>query len=371
MELYLLDKQLQICSMPLEDFTSLQWTESWNEPGKFDLRLDYRYFADISRARYVYNTDAKKAAIIQALNYTMAEGQTVQLSGRMLESELERRVIERSYRPTGTVEEQAHAVFTRFAPPGGNRELPNIGDGPVAGYEETGSIPVTAGQTLLEWAYTSLNSYGMAPEIVYDFASETAAFGVRRLSDRTQGNAGGLSPVILSQSFENTKNDKYAYDETELRNHAYVVMEADPCYGRHIVQVSTKTEEEPRVELYVQSQASSEPETVNGVMTPTVTLEECMETMAQEGREALADKAILESVSCEIEMTGVYQYRRDYNVGDLVSYTSAILGVAMDAQITSVTEVYERGAKTIKAQIGKDFSAVNYLRRLVSKAKNG
>ena len=92
--------------------------------------------------------------------------------------------------------------------------------------------------------------------------------------------------------------------------------------------------------------------------------------MAQEGREALQDRAILESVTCEIETNGIYEYRRDYAVGDLVNYTSSILGVEMAAQITAVTETYERGARTIKAQIGKDFSAVNYLRRLVNRSKN-
>lgn len=370
MELYLLDKQMQICSMPLEDFTSLQWTENWSEPGKFDLRLDYRYFPEISRARYIYNTDAGKAAIIETISYTMADGQTVQLTGRLLESLLTRRIVEKSWRTTGTVAEQAHKTFLHYASPGGDRALENVTDGAAEGYTDTGDIPTTGGQTLADWAYTSLNSYDMTPEITYDFAAAAATFGVRKRTDRTQGNAGGLSPVLFSQSFENTKNDKYGYDETELKNHAYVVMEDDPCYGRQIVEISTQTTEEPRVELYVKSKASSEPDKSGGTLTPTVTLAECKATMAQEGREALQDRAILESVTCEIETNGIYEYRRDYAVGDLVNYTSSILGVEMAAQITAVTEVYERGARTIKAQIGKDFSAVNYLRRLVSKTKN-
>ena len=65
----------------------------------------------------------------------------------------------------------------------------------------------------------------------------------------------------------------------------------------------------------------------------------------------------------------MYEYRRDFFVGDIVSYNSGIIGVEMDAQITSVTETYENGAKKLSIRIGRDFSAVNYLRKMVKEYK--
>lgn len=369
MEIYLLDRNFQLVSMPIEDFSSFTWVESWIEPGSFKLYLNFKYFPEIAKSRYIYNTEAGKGAIIETVSYTAAEERTVQIGGRLFESLLARRTAEKSWRTSGTIEEQAHKTFIRFAEPGTERELENVTDGALKGYEETGSISIQTGQTLSDWAYASLNAYGMSPEILYDFEAEKAVFSVRKQADRTQGNEGGFSPVLLSQSFENTKNDRYAYDETKLQNHAYVVMEDDPCYGRVTVEVSSRTAEEPRVELYVKSKASSEPDQSGDALIPTVSLEECQATMEQEGREALADCAILESVSCEMETNGIYEYRKDYRAGDIVTYASSILGVEMSAQIEKVTEIYEKGGKTVHAQIGKDFSAVNYLRRLINQSR--
>ena len=148
-------------------------------------------------------------------------------------------------------------------------------------------------------------------------------------------------------------------------------IEIDPGYGKQIVEVDKKQEEEPRVEIYVESSASSEPIEKDGVLTPTVSLAECRATMKQEGLEAMEGHAIQESVSCAIEQTAIYQYRRDFWVGDKVSYTSGIIGVSMDAQITEVEEIYEAGGKKVNIRIGRDFSSVNYLRKMVQKIKGG
>lgn len=234
---------------------------------------------------------------------------------------------------------------------------------------ETVELSAAPGDNLMEWMYASLNAHGYAPEVVCDPDAGTLCLTFRRFTDRTVGNTAGNSPILLSQSFENTKDDAYAYDETELINHAYVVVEADPCYGKMVVEVDTRQEEEARVETYVESRASSEPKQVGDALVPTVTLAECKAAMRQEGQEALEGQAIQENVSCQLEQQQVYAYRRDFFVGDQVSYTSTILGVEMNAQLTTVTETYEKGGKRLDAQIGRDFSAVNYLRRLVRKQR--
>lgn len=372
MEIWFLDDNFQISSMPIEDFSSFQWTENWNEPGSYILHLDFKYFPEIANSRYIYNSEARKAATIETISYTQASGNKVKLTGRTLEALLERRVAQRSWHSASSalVEESAYKVFNLFASPTGARSLEGMTAGDhIQLFSETGAVAVTAGDNLLDFYYSVLPLYGMSPTVVYDFDFESLYLTCAHKTDRTIDNLDGYSPILLSQSFENVKNETYGYDETELINHAYVVMERDPCFGRRMVQVDTAQEGEPRIETYIVSQASSEPETVNGVLTPTVTIEECLAEMQQEGLEALAGQAIQESVACELEQNGVYEYRKDFFVGDVVSYSSGIIGVQMDAQITSVTETYEAGSKKLSIRIGRDFSAVNYLRKMVKKYK--
>ena len=372
MEIWFLDDYFQISSMPIEDFSSFEWTENWNEPGSYILYLDFKYFPEIANSRYIYNSEARKAATIETINYTQASGNKVKITGRTLEALLERRVAQVSWHSTSDalVEESAYAAFQRFASPTSNRSLEGMTAGDhVQGYTETGAVAVAAGDNLLDFYYSVLPVHGMSPLVVYDFDLESLYLTCLHQTDRTIDNVDGFSPILLSGSFENVKNENYGYDETELVNHAYVVMEKDPCYGRRTVEVDTAQEGEPRVETYVVSNASSEPENVDGVLTPTVTIAECLAEMRQEGMEALEGQSIQESVSCEMEQNGVYEYRRDFFVGDIVSYNSGIIGVEMDAQITSVTETYENGAKKLSIRIGRDFSAVNYLRKMVKEYK--
>ena len=374
MELYFLDKNFQLASMPVEDFASLTWAESWTEPGRFTLYVDFKYFPIISKSRYIYNTDAQKAAVIETIQYTQADGERVVLTGRTLESLLERRVAERGYVSSASakVEESAYAVFNRYASPSGVRSLEGMTAGDhIQGFAETGEVTVMQGDNLAEWMYSTLPLYGMSPLVVADMDFGAMYLTCKHLVDRTIDNKDKNSPIMLSHSFENTRDDAYSYDETELINHVYVIMPSDPCYGKQIVEVDKKQEEEPRVEIYIESSASSEPTEKDGVLTPTVSLAECKAIMKQEGLEAMEGHAIQESVSCAIEQTAIYQYRRDFWVGDKVSYTSGIIGVSMDAQITEVEEIYEAGGKKVNIRIGRDFSSVNYLRKMVQKIKGG
>ena len=197
--------------MPIEDFSSFEWTENWNEPGSYILYLDFKYFPAIANSRYIYNSEARKAATIETINYTQASGNKVKLTGRTLESLLERRVAQVSWHSAenALVEESAYQVFEQYASPTGPRSLEGMTAGNhVIGYEETGAVAVAAGDNLLDFYYSVLPVYGMSPLVVYDFDFESLYLMCLHQTDRTIDNVDGFSPVLLSGSFENVKNDE-------------------------------------------------------------------------------------------------------------------------------------------------------------------
>ena len=366
MELFFINENFENQSMPIDDFQSLTWTERWNEPGSFTLYVLSRHVNDALKARYVYNTDAKKAGVIEKIDYENEKSGNIKIQGRTLESLLEKREINDIYRPTGnTVEEKVMNAVNRYGIAGG-RNLDNMVLGDVIGYPDTGDVTSERGQTLSEFVYKALKPYAMSPDVIYDYLENTLKLQIKKSVDRSVDNAEHNSPVLFSRSFENVKNEKYQYDDTNLANTAYVVMEDDPCYVTVTQIVSTQQEGQKRVEIYVKSSASSEPDSQGN---PTVALSACKTTMREEGKEALFGRDVAENVSGDLFEKSVYEYRKDFFVGDKVSLSFSELGVNFDLPITEVTEVYEKGYKKTNIQIGEEFSSVNLLKKIIKNYK--
>ena len=366
MELYFLNETFGNQSMPIDDFRSLTWTEKWNECGSFSLIVSSKYILDTTKSRYIYNTDAKKAAVIEKIDYEAKDAGTIQIQGKMLEGLLEKRVVNDIFRPSGeSVEIKVRNAVNRYGITG-ERNLDGMTLGEIKGYPIDGNITSERGQTLSDFVYTALKPYDMSPDVVYDYSDNSLKFQIKKTGDRSIDNSEGNSPVIFSQSFENIQNESYQYDETNLVNTAYVVMEDDPCYGTVTEIISTQKEGQKRVEIYIKSSASSEPDE-NG--NPTVSLAECRNTMREEGKEALFGRDIVENVSGDIFEKSINQYRTDFFVGDKVSVSFSDFGLSIDLIVSEVTEIYENGAKKLKIQVGEEFSNANLLKKMVKRYK--
>ena len=60
-----------------------------------------------------------------------------------------------------------------------------------------------------------------------------------------------------------------------------------------------------------------------------------------------------ESFTCEIPPGGRYEYRRDFNLGDIVTVRNTRWGVSMNTRITEVETQWGENGKTMTATFGK------------------
>ena len=96
MELFLLDKDFQICGL-VDDFSSLVWNRKYYECGDFKLQVGLEYKEQFKNAKYVYSKEFIETAIIEAFNYrNTMQGVEIEFSGRFLESKLSQRVIDQT-----------------------------------------------------------------------------------------------------------------------------------------------------------------------------------------------------------------------------------------------------------------------------------
>lgn len=68
MELFLLDKNFQICGL-IDDFSSLVWNRKYYECGDFNLQIGLNYIQQFKNAKYVYSKEFVETGILEAFNY--------------------------------------------------------------------------------------------------------------------------------------------------------------------------------------------------------------------------------------------------------------------------------------------------------------
>lgn len=95
MDLYLLDENRNPIYI-IDDYVSLVWTERFQEPGEFELRLKPTrlLFSDFKRGRYLIKSDSSDVMIIEyrEISNDSEEGRFLDIKGRSVSSILDRRV---------------------------------------------------------------------------------------------------------------------------------------------------------------------------------------------------------------------------------------------------------------------------------------
>ena len=96
MEIYVLNTNFESVAV-VDEFESLIWTDRYDEAGDFELymSMDKRLLEYLRKDYYLWNADSEHMMIIEGINIVsdVEEGNKLIVSGRSLESILDRRII--------------------------------------------------------------------------------------------------------------------------------------------------------------------------------------------------------------------------------------------------------------------------------------
>ncbi len=331
MELLFLDENFQLASHPIDRYYSLQWAENYYDEGTFELHLAADLFPTILRSEYVYNNEADEAMLIDDVQASDDGKQTLKLSGKSLDTLLKHRVMDEVDSFTGTVEDIARQAVQKYAI-ASDRSVSLLRLGTRKGYTDTAVATNERGAELYEWLRELLKPYEMSFRIHYNFEDNALDFEVYRGLDRTQEQTANTW-AIFSTSYENLSQFKYARNRSDYRNYA-IVMTDD---GTKRVTVD-KTGGAPRRELFV----SADDELDTAAMT-------------QLGESALAEYAMIETVSGEVQGGANMIYGENYALGDLCNIEDTHLGVSAAARLTQMTTVVEKGVTRRVPSFGEQY----------------
>lgn len=324
-------------------YSYVQYVKELNSSGMFEVRIALDDVAKNIKnhgAFILFETDT--IGVITYIN-PEADSKTgkdeLTIKGYLAQTLLSRRCIALTSTFTGTRTSIARQLVTNnfINPTDPNRAMPIIlSTDPTYIPTETEQIAYQVTGSDVENAVESLLG---AKEMGYDLCpilTRTAISGLefRVISgeDRTEGNESGNDVVIFSRDLKNILESSYMYSINDYKNIAYVAGEGEGAARTLVVTGDTSSSGFDRFELYVDArdlQSTSESET----LTPA----EYEEVLVTRGISKLSENNAEESYNASIdsEITQ-FNYRVDYNLGDLVTIKDAVLDVTMNARVTKV-----------------------------------
>lgn len=333
MDAWILDTQFRNV-MYIDTFESFIWNERYFGYGEFELYMLVSNFLlnNIRQGYYVILPDSEYVMIIEDIEITtkVEEGDHLKISGRSLESILDRRIIWAQTVINGNLQNGIRKLLLENAisPVDSSRTIPGL-------IFEYSTNPVITGLSLRA-QYTGDNLYETIEAICLDNnlgfkvtlnSNNQFVFKLYAGVDRSYDQL--VNPyVIFSPQFDNLLGTNYMESGKALKNVTLVAGE-DEGNTRRTITVGTGVGLNRR-ELYtdardIQSEVGEE----------TISDEEYYAQLTQRGREKLAKHKATKEFEGEVDASRMFIYGEDFLKGDIVEVINEY-GMEAKARVVEV-----------------------------------
>lgn len=342
MEFMVLDKNYDGITM-IDTFTSAIWTVRYDEAGDFEIytpvRLDYIQAMQIGN--YLWNRDSDRLMVIETVEIETdaEEGPQLIVTGRSLESILDRRIVTSSQNFSGNLQSVLFAIIqNEVISSGGTRRIPGFSLKTSSDSRIT-SISISELSIRGENVYDVVCSLCQANKVGWRILPKGAGgFEFELYVGVDRSYAQSVNPyVTFSPSFENLLNLNYIKSFKSYKNSIYAVgtyqkevilqNKYKDDNGEWVVEEQT-TYEEAEVVTWQYSETA----TPSGLARREMFIDNGGVNDGEQGGEYATwnavnkEKAIAElgehqtttAFEGELEATRQYIYREDFNIGDIV-----------------------------------------------------
>ena len=317
MELLILDKNFD-SSETLDIFESLIWTDRYFGYGDFELYMpaNEEILQLLPLGYYLYIRESEHLMIVEdhEISTDAEEGAHLKITGRSLESILERRIVWNQTVLTGSLQNGVKKLLDEnvIAPSDGSRKIPNF----IFKASEDPRITALTietqyrGENLYDVIVDICKSENLGFKIILD--GKNMVFSLYMGIDRSYAQE--TNPyVVFSPGFDNLLNSNYIESEKTLKTIALVAGEGEGSNRK----VTTVTKEAKtgldRREVFIE--ASGVSSYVNG---QTISESEYLKQLSQKGTEELAKNKKTISFEGEADIASTYIFAEDYYIGDVV-----------------------------------------------------
>ncbi|MFF5993720.1 siphovirus ReqiPepy6 Gp37-like family protein [Lysinibacillus sp. KU-BSD001] len=195
-----------------------------------------------------------------------------------------------------------------------------------------------------EMSIMSLAS-GLGWDVTLDIENKKWVFDVMEGRHLVAGQSVN-PPVIFSPQFESLKSLQYVQSDLNYKNVAIVAGQGEGI-DRRVIEVGNYSAIH-RHEIFIDARDVAETDD-NEQPLP---VEQIIQSLTDRGQQQLNELLQEEYLEGQILTNSPFKYQVDYDYGDITTIQNVDWGIAMDARITDIKEVYETGGFSIEATFG-------------------
>lgn len=321
MELILMDTKFTKTNI-IDIFSSLIWTIRYNSYGDFQLtvRADNDALNMYKDDYYLINDKSDRAMIIETKNLkTDSEnGDVLTVTGRSLESILERRVLWNQTILTGSLQNGIKKLITEniISPSIEKRKITNFI------FKESTDISITnleieaqlnAGENLYDAIVAICESAGIGFKIYFD-DSYNFVFELYNGVDRSFDQEVN-SYVVFSPNYDNLINSEMVKSKKTLKNVSLVIGEGEGSSTK--IAVAENDTNAIGLDRREMSTDASDLSTI-GYDSTTISDEDYTKQLVQKGKEDLANNIYSNAFEGGVDDSQTFIFNKDYFIGDIV-----------------------------------------------------
>lgn len=334
MELIVLDTNFVPIDL-LDSFESLIWTDRYCEYGDFEIytKPSEHILRTLKLNRYVQLKGTDRVMVIEDSkpNDDVETGHNLIITGRSLESILDRRIVWNQTILTGSLQDGIKKLINDsiITPLNLDRTIPNFifedsDDPQITSLIVDTQIP--SGSDLYETIRKLCESYNIGFMVSLTENNKlcfTLYSGVDRSYDQTDN-----SYVIFSPTFDNLLNNSYLESVRSLKTVSLVVGEGE--VEERMTTVVGGGEGLDRREMFTDASDIGQ-DTEEALLSD----EEYLAQLAQKGNEDLAENSFQKRFEGQLDTSGVFTYGKDFFLGDIVQIVNEY-GVKAKARVSEL-----------------------------------
>lgn len=246
MEALILDQKFTSLAI-IDAFESFIWTDRYNKPGDFELYMPIAKapIEYIKRDYYIWIKESDRLQVIEDISITTdaEDGDHITVTGRTLESFLDRRIIYTTTVINDTLQNGIKQLLNENAinPTDSKRKIPKLrfisnNDSRLAQFRMDA---VFLGENLLEVIEDWCQLYEVGFKILYNELNDSFDFSLYFGEDRSYAQE--KNPwVVFSAAYNNLVGSNYFESFSNLRTAAMITSREDEIYGIGRVEVDAR-----------------------------------------------------------------------------------------------------------------------------------
>ena len=327
----------------IDVYRSLIWTRKYKEAGTVELHaaLNRRNLELLREGHIIAMTGSVESAAIEGVSVDDYSNE-ITATGRMLSAGLSRRVIKTVVNVSNMAYEDIMRKLVAIAAIDNENPLPHITLGERKGMGKTATLQVSY-KDLYAYLIKLSACSNLGFRVRGDYKEKKFLFEVYEGKDRSE-NQKENKRVIFSEVYRNMSNATYTTNSQNYKTHA-IVFGDGTGEARTIMEAAVDGAASgwERREVAVDAR---------NIQRDKLTEAQYKAALIQRGTEKLAEYGIVECLEAVTLPEVNFKYKRDYDLGDIVTVNKKAWGIKMEKRITEIQEVYENGGFQIVPTFG-------------------